>query len=178
MLGLEDLVAPFPVTDFIDRFMGTRALLIPGPPEKLAGLLSWEDINYMIRYTRLDGIWANILDDKESKRTHNAVEFNQLLRRGATLVLNSVNQKDQVIDAIARQLSSDLNMPVMNGLELLKALRELPATKRTPVLMLTTETKDELKQQGKALGLTGWIVKPFNPTQLKSAITRVLRLPA
>lgn len=72
---------------------------------------------------------------------------------------------------------TDLNMPVMNGLELLKALRDLPATKRTPVLMLTTETKDELKQQGKALGLTGWIVKPFNPTQLKSAITRVLRLP-
>ncbi len=73
---------------------------------------------------------------------------------------------------------TDLNMPVMNGLELLKALRELPETKRTPVLMLTTETKDELKVQGKALGLTGWIVKPFNPTQLKSAITRVLRLPA
>jgi len=73
---------------------------------------------------------------------------------------------------------TDLNMPVMNGLELLKAVRELPVTKRTPVLMLTTETKDELKQQGKALGLTGWIVKPFNPTQLKSAITRVLRLPA
>ena len=73
---------------------------------------------------------------------------------------------------------TDYNMPVMNGLELLKALRELPATKRTPVLMLTTETKDELKAQGKALGLTGWIVKPFNPTQLKSAITRVLRLPA
>lgn len=44
--------------------------------------------------------------------------------------------------------------------------------------MLTTETKDELKQQGKALGLTGWIVKPFNPAQLKQAITRVLRLPA
>lgn len=73
---------------------------------------------------------------------------------------------------------TDLNMPVMNGLELLKELRNIPATKRTPVLMLTTETKDELKQQGKALGLTGWIVKPFNPTQLKSAITRVLRLPA
>ena len=73
---------------------------------------------------------------------------------------------------------TDLNMPVINGLELLKALRDIPETKRTPVLMLTTETKDELKQQGKALGLTGWIVKPFNPTQLKSAITRVLRLPA
>ncbi len=73
---------------------------------------------------------------------------------------------------------TDLNMPVMNGFEFLAELRKLPATARTPVLMLTTETKDELKQQGKALGLTGWIVKPFNPTQLKSAITRVLRLPA
>lgn len=73
---------------------------------------------------------------------------------------------------------TDLNMPVMNGFEFLKELRTLPATKRTPTLMLTTETKSELKQQGKALGLTGWIVKPFNPAQLKQAITRVLRLPA
>jgi len=73
---------------------------------------------------------------------------------------------------------TDLNMPVMNGFEFLTELRKVPALTRTPVLMLTTETKDELKQQGKALGLTGWIVKPFNPAQLKSAITRVLRLPA
>ena len=73
---------------------------------------------------------------------------------------------------------TDLNMPVMNGFEFLTELRKLPNTARTPVLMLTTETKAELKQQGKALGLTGWIVKPFNPSQLKSAITRVLRLPS
>ena len=73
---------------------------------------------------------------------------------------------------------TDLNMPVMNGLEFLKGLRAVEATKRTPTLMLTTETKTELKEQGKALGLTGWIVKPFNPSQLKSAIVRVLRLPA
>jgi len=73
---------------------------------------------------------------------------------------------------------TDLNMPVMNGLEFLKELREVTATSRTPTLMLTTETKTDLKQQGKALGLTGWIVKPFNPAQLKQAITRVLRLPA
>ncbi len=73
---------------------------------------------------------------------------------------------------------TDLNMPVMNGFEFLQALREVPATKRTPTLMLTTETKAELKQQGKALGLTGWIVKPFKPAQLKQAIVRVLRLPA
>ena len=73
---------------------------------------------------------------------------------------------------------TDLNMPVMNGLEFLQALRAVPSTSRTPTLMLTTETKAELKEQGKKFGLTGWIVKPFNPAQLKQAITRVLRLPA
>lgn len=71
---------------------------------------------------------------------------------------------------------TDMNMPVMNGFEFLQELRKVPSTMRTPVLMLTTETRDELKQQGKALGLTGWIVKPFNPAQLKQAIARVLRL--
>ena len=71
---------------------------------------------------------------------------------------------------------TDLNMPVMNGFEFLEALRKETSTSRTPCLMLTTETKPELKQKGKALGLTGWIVKPFNPAQLKQAITRVLRL--
>jgi two-component system chemotaxis response regulator CheY len=71
---------------------------------------------------------------------------------------------------------TDLNMPVMNGFEFLQELRKLPSTARVPVLMLTTETRDELKAQGKALGLTGWIVKPFNPAQLKQAISRVLRL--
>ena len=73
---------------------------------------------------------------------------------------------------------TDLNMPVMNGLQFLEELRKVESAKRIPTLMLTTETKAELKQQGKALGLTGWIVKPFNPGQLKQAITRVLRLPA
>ena len=71
---------------------------------------------------------------------------------------------------------TDLNMPVMNGFEFLAEVRKLAQMKRTPVLMLTTETSDDMKQKGKALGLTGWIVKPFNPSQLKAAITRVLRL--
>lgn len=78
--------------------------------------------------------------------------------------------------AVPDLVITDLNMPIMNGFEFLQELRRLDATKRTPVLMLTTEAKAELKQQGKALGLTGWIVKPFNPAQLKQAISRVLRL--
>ena len=86
--------------------------------------------------------------------------------------LEAIKSKEVVPDLII----TDLNMPVMNGLEFLEAFRDLPDGKKTPVLMLTTETKPELKQQGKALGLTGWIVKPFNPTQLQAAINRVLRL--
>ena len=78
--------------------------------------------------------------------------------------------------AVPDLVITDLNMPIMNGFEFLQELRKLEVTKRTPVLMLTTEAKPELKQQGKALGLTGWIVKPFNPAQLKQAISRVLRL--
>ena len=86
--------------------------------------------------------------------------------------LKEIKSKSVIPDLII----TDLNMPVMNGLEFLKELRNIEITKKVPVLMLTTETKDELKQQGKALGLTGWIVKPFNPAQLKAAINRVLRL--
>ncbi len=95
-----------------------------------------------------------------------------------------VKQYLSAVDALAEIRSgvtpdliiTDMNMPVMNGFEFLQELRTIPSTARVPVLMLTTETRDELKQQGKALGLTGWIVKPFNPAQLKQAIARVLRL--
>ncbi len=70
---------------------------------------------------------------------------------------------------------TDLNMPVMNGLEFSKEMR---AFSTVPILMLTTETNPDLKAQAKVLKLTGWIIKPFKPAQLKTAITRVLRLPA
>ena len=78
--------------------------------------------------------------------------------------------------AMPEAILLDWNMPVMNGFEFLQGVRANASTARTPVLMLTTETRDELKVQGKALGLTGWVVKPFNPAQLKQAISRVLRL--
>lgn len=91
--------------------------------------------------------------------------------------LSAVDALNDIRSGVSPDLIiTDMNMPVMNGFEFLQQLRTIPATMRTPVLMLTTETRDELKQQGKALGLTGWIVKPFNPAQLKQAIARVLRL--
>lgn len=69
---------------------------------------------------------------------------------------------------------SDVNMPVMDGIALIKSLRALPNYKFTPILMLTTESAADKKGEGKAAGATGWIVKPFNPDQLLTTIKKVL----
>lgn len=69
---------------------------------------------------------------------------------------------------------SDVNMPVMDGIALIKELRTLPDYKFTPILMLTTESTDGKKQEGKSAGATGWIVKPFNPEQLLATVKKVL----
>ena len=69
---------------------------------------------------------------------------------------------------------SDINMPNMDGISLIKALRGLATYKFTPILMLTTESGTDKKSEGKAAGATGWIVKPFNPDQLLATIQKVL----
>lgn len=69
---------------------------------------------------------------------------------------------------------SDVNMPVMDGITLIRELRTLPSYKFIPILMLTTEAGPEKKQEGKSAGATGWIVKPFNPDQLLATVKRVL----
>jgi len=70
---------------------------------------------------------------------------------------------------------SDINMPVMSGIELLRKLRALPQYRFTPVVLVTTESQSEKKQEGKTAGATGWIVKPFEPEQLLAVVTKVLR---
>ena len=69
---------------------------------------------------------------------------------------------------------TDLNMPEMDGIALIKELRKLNAFRFTPILMLTTESAAEKKQAGKEAGATGWIVKPFNPEVLLKTIAKVL----
>ncbi len=70
---------------------------------------------------------------------------------------------------------SDVNMPVMNGFDLVKNLRSMASFKFTPILMLTTEAGGDMKGAGKAAGATGWIVKPFNPQQLLATVKKVVR---
>lgn len=67
---------------------------------------------------------------------------------------------------------SDINMPNMTGLEFLEKFRKLANNQFTPVLMMTTEASREMREKGKALGATGWIVKPFDPQKLPSLIER------
>ena len=69
---------------------------------------------------------------------------------------------------------TDYNMPNMDGITMVKEIKKLPNYKFTPIMMLTTESGADKKQQGKAAGATGWIVKPFNPDQLISTVKRVL----
>lgn len=71
-------------------------------------------------------------------------------------------------------LVTDLNMPNMDGIELIRKVRSEPQFKFMPIIMLTTESQAAKKQEGKAAGATGWIVKPFKPEQLLAVIKRVL----
>jgi two-component system chemotaxis response regulator CheY len=67
----------------------------------------------------------------------------------------------------------DVNMPIMNGIEFVKAAKALPSYKFMPILMLTTESQEEKKEQGKAAGAKAWMVKPFSPTQLVNAVSKL-----
>lgn len=69
---------------------------------------------------------------------------------------------------------SDVNMPNMNGIEFLKAVKQMPPYKFTPVIMLTTESSDAMKQEGQAAGAKAWVVKPFQPPQLLNAVSKLI----
>ncbi len=69
---------------------------------------------------------------------------------------------------------TDLNMPNMDGLTMIREIRKLPIQAGTPIVFLTTESDDAMKQQAKSAGATGWIVKPFVPEQLVKIARKVL----
>lgn len=69
---------------------------------------------------------------------------------------------------------SDVNMPNMDGITFLKAAKQLPAYKFTPVIMLTTEAGDSKKAEGQAAGAKAWVVKPFQPAQMLAAVSKLI----
>lgn len=116
---------------------------------------------------------ALVVDDSVSLRQ--MVAFT--MREAGFTVLEGGNGEEALKQVEGKQVSvviTDLNMPVMDGLTLIRTLRSRPAFKFTPILMLTTESQEAKKQEGKAAGATGWIVKPFNPEQLLKVIAKVV----
>jgi two-component system chemotaxis response regulator CheY len=92
-------------------------------------------------------------------------------------VVEAVDGEDGLAKAKTTDINmvlTDQNMPKMDGLTLIKNLRGLPKFSATPILMLTTESSDAMKSQGKAAGATGWLVKPFDPPKLLEVVKKVI----
>jgi two-component system, chemotaxis family, chemotaxis protein CheY len=86
---------------------------------------------------------------------------------------NGAEGYDKAIGQTIHAVITDLNMPVLNGIEFIRKYRQHPASKGVPIILLTTESDDELKRQAKEAGATGWIVKPFKQDQLLAVIRKV-----
>lgn len=118
---------------------------------------------------------ANILtvDDSASIRMTTKIT----LTGAGYSVTEAVDGQDGLTKAMAGNFDlivTDLNMPNMNGLEMIRALRQSPAHTGVPIIFLTTESDAEMKSQAKAAGATGWITKPFDPEQLVKIARKVL----
>jgi two-component system, chemotaxis family, chemotaxis protein CheY len=117
-----------------------------------------------------------ILTVDDSRSIRQMVSFT--LTQAGYQVLEAIDGRDALAKLAvtsADMVITDLNMPNVNGIELIREVRKQPKYKFIPILMLTTESQDARKQEGKAAGATGWIVKPFNATQLVDVVKKVLR---
>jgi len=110
-----------------------------------------------------------IVDDSATLRA----SVNYTLKEAGFDTLNAVNGKDG-LDKLQQAMSdgkqiamiiSDINMPIMDGITFIKEVKKTPF-KFTPILVLTTESQEEKKMEGKKAGASGWLVKPFKPEQL------------
>ena len=113
------------------------------------------------------------VDDSASVRQ--MVSFT--LKNAGYEVVEAVDGQDAISKLNGSRINmviTDLNMPNMDGIELIRALRGNPAFKFVPIVMLTTESQATKKQEGKDAGATGWIVKPFKPEQLQAVVKKVL----
>jgi len=115
-----------------------------------------------------------IVDDSESIRE--VVSFT--LENAGYNVIVAVDGQDAIkhFDGkIIDLLLTDLHMPNMNGIELIREVRKIDAYTRIPILFLTTESQRDKKMEAKDAGATGWIIKPFIPAKLLDAIVKVIR---
>lgn len=119
---------------------------------------------------------SNILISDDS------VSMRQMLKFTLTQAHYQVAEADNGLAALAQAkqqpfdlVITDVNMPKLDGLSLVRELRTLPEYKFKPILLLTTESNPQKKQEAKEAGATGWILKPFDPDKLLAAVRKVLR---
>ncbi|QDU55613.1 response regulator [Aeoliella mucimassa] len=116
---------------------------------------------------------ALVVDDSRSLRTM----VSDTLEEAGYNVLQCANGQE-ALDTVAEKsvdfVITDVNMPLMDGLTLVKRLRSLPGMQYIPILILTTESTSNMKNRGRLAGATGWMVKPFNPAQLINVVTRIV----
>ena len=115
-----------------------------------------------------------IVDDSVSMRQ--LVSF--ALKDAGYDVVAAVNGRDaleKLNGAKVEMVITDLNMPEMNGIELIRQLRGSPGYKFVPIVMLTTESQGSKQQEGRLAGASGWIVKPFKPEQLMEVVRKFVR---
>lgn len=114
------------------------------------------------------------VDDSTSMRQ--MVSFT--LKNAGYKVVEAVDGEDALDKARGQKFDlvlTDQNMPRLDGIGLTRKLREHPNFRTTPILILTTESGDDMKQMGRAAGATGWLVKPFDPAKLIEVIRKVVR---
>jgi two-component system chemotaxis response regulator CheY len=99
-----------------------------------------------------------------------AVDDSSSLRQMVAFSLKAAGY--HVVEAVDGQ--DGLDKAKMDGLALIKSLRSLPGYAKTPILMLTTESSDEMKSKGRAAGANGWLVKPFDPQRLIEVVKKVI----
>lgn len=87
---------------------------------------------------------------------------------------NGAEGYDKATANTVHAILTDLNMPILNGIEFIRKYRQHPSSKGIPIILLTTESDEELKRQAKEAGATGWIVKPFKQDQLLAIIKKVV----
>lgn len=115
-----------------------------------------------------------VLAVDDSRTMREMVAFT--LKNAGFAVTEAVDGKDGLDKAKAGKFDlviTDINMPNMDGFQLVRALRGEASYKMTPILVLTTEADEAKKNEGKSAGATGWLVKPFNPEKLLQVVNKV-----
>jgi len=111
------------------------------------------------------------VDDSTSMR-----QMLAFILKGAGYEVVQASNRDEALGFAGKQafdmVLTDQNMPGGDGLELVSALRALPTYASTPIIMLTTESSDDMKNKGRAAGATGWMVKPFDPNRLLEIVRK------